>query len=141
MSRVKQGAKQGVLISFLITFILSIPIWGLAGIIPEWFALSEPASTYCRGYLNAIAMIVVILSLYVPLFGVYQGTKHAVIPTIVALCALTLRVIVTYWLKSDSLLGHRIIFWNGLFGFTLGCIITWSYYLSQRWLKIPDKLQ
>ncbi len=133
MNRVLQGARQGVLLSFILTLFLALIIWIYAEELPGLFALQSETAKYCTAYLNAMAFIVVILSLYVPLFGVFQGTRHALIPTIVALCALTLRVIVTYWLKRDDLMGYSIIWWNGLFGFSLGCTITWIYYISRRW--------
>lgn len=31
--------------------------------------------------------------------------------------------------------GYSIVWWNGLFGFSLGCMISWSYYLSGKWQK------
>ena len=110
-------------------------IWIFAGEIPGWFALGEQAAEYCREYLNATAFILVILSLYVPVFGVFQGTRHALVPTMVALCALTLRVIVTWIFKDSSVFGHSIIWWNGVFGFSLGCLITWIYYFSGLWRR------
>ena len=80
-----------------------------------------------------MALINVILSMYVPLFGVFQGASHSGFPAIVATCALTTRVLVTYLLKDSSFLVYRIIWWNGLFGFGMGFIVSWSYYLSGRW--------
>jgi Na+-driven multidrug efflux pump len=53
----------------------------------------------------------------------------------VALCALSLRVFVTYLFKDTSFFGHTIIWYNGLFGFTVACIISWCYYFSFRWQK------
>ena len=136
MNRVKLGAYQGVLISALFTIILSIPVWCFAGVLPGFFALSDAAANYCTSYLKAIALVVVVLSLYVPLFGVFQGTRHSLIPTITALCALTLRVIVTYVFKDGELFGHTIIWWNPLFGFGLGCILTWIFYFAVIWKRI-----
>lgn len=135
LDRVRQGARQGVLISFGCTVILALAIWLCARIIPGAFALEARAADYCASYLNAMALIVIILSLYVPLFGVFQGTRHALIPTVVALCALTLRVVVTYLFKDSAFFGHTIIWWNGLFGFAAGCTITWCCYFIFRWQR------
>lgn len=135
MERLPQGAFQGTALSAGFTLLLSVLIWIFAGEIPGWFALGEQAAEYCREYLNATAFILVILSLYVPVFGVFQGTRHALVPTMVALCALTLRVIVTWIFKDSSVFGHSIIWWNGVFGFSLGCLITWIYYFSGLWRR------
>ena len=109
MDRVKQGTYQGVAISIIFTMLLSVPVWYLAEQLPEIFALSNTAANYCESYLKAIAWEVVILSSYVPLFGFFQGTKHSLIPTVVALCALALRVAVTYIFKDSPIFGHTII--------------------------------
>ncbi|SEL86462.1 MULTISPECIES: hypothetical protein [unclassified Butyrivibrio] len=78
-------------------------------------------------------MINIVLSMYIPLFGVFQGTGHSGIPTIVATCALGIRVVVVYLFRYSDIFGHTIIWWNGIFGFGLGFMITWSYYLSGKW--------
>ena len=135
IDRVKQGAWQGTMLSGVFTLVLSAVLWISAGMLPAAFALSDQAALYCYEHLKAVALIVVILSLYVPLFGVFQGTKNSLVPTVVALCALSLRVLVTYAVKDSSFLGHTIIWWNGLFGFCLGCTLTWSFYLSKSFRK------
>ena len=48
---------------------------------------------------------------------------------------LTTRVPVTYLFKDSGFLGYRIIWWNGLFGFGMGFLISWTYYLSGRWQR------
>ena len=73
--------------------------------------------------------------MYIPLFGVFQGANHGAAPTVVATGALGVRVLVTYLLRYGDLFGHTIIWWNGLFGFGTGFLITWSYYLSGMWMK------
>lgn len=130
LDRVKQGAYQGVIISAIFTLLISIPVWCCASILPGFFALSDTAANYCTSYLQAVAMIIVILSLYVPLFGFFQGTKHSLIPTIAALCALSLRVAVTYLFKDSIYFGHTIIWWNAIFGFGLGCTLSYIFYVK-----------
>ena len=135
LDRVRQGARQGVLISVALTAFLSALIWLFPDEIIDFFALSEQAAGYCREHLRAAALINVVLAAYLPLFGVFQGTRHTAIPTYVALVALTLRVLVTYWVKDTAFFGHTIIWWNGLFGFCAGAVISWGYYGSGRWQK------
>jgi len=78
-------------------------------------------------------LINMILSLYVPLFGLFQGSNHSGIPTLVACGALTMRVVTTYLFRYSPMFGYSIIWWNGLFGFGTGFLITWIYYLSGKW--------
>ena len=132
--RVRQGARQTTLISVGITILIATAIMLTAPKIIDLFALNHAAADYCIQHLRTIAMVNVVLSVYIPLFGVFQGTNHSTVPTIVATCALTVRVIVTYIFRYSDFFGYTIIWWNGLFGFGTGCTITWSYYLSGKWL-------
>ena len=50
--------------------------------------------------LGTVAVVNIILSMYIPLFCLYQGMGHSGFPTIVATCALGVRVFVTYLLRN-----------------------------------------
>ena len=138
MDRVKLGAWHGLTISILLTAVVSVPVWILADRIVMLFALKGMATEYCAAYLRALALVNVILAAYVPLFGVFQGNRHTGIPTMVAICALTTRVIVTYLWKDSAFFGPSIIWWNGAFGFCAGCLVSWIYFLSGRWKRRPE---
>ena len=133
--RVKQGAHQTLLMSLLLTLCISALVWFLSGCIIGLFGLSDQAAVYCSAHLRTIAFINIILSLYIPLFGVFQGTNHGAAATVVATGALGMRTLVTYLFRYSSLFGYTIIWWNGLFGFGTGFLITWTYYLSGRWQR------
>ena len=133
--RVKKGARQTVLMSLLMTLVISAAVWLLAENIIGLFKLSERSATYCTDHIRTIAVINIILSTYIPLFGVFQGANHGAAPTVVATGALGVRVLVTYLFRYGDFFGHTIIWWNGLFGFGTGFLITWSYYLSGLWMK------
>lgn len=140
--RVKKGAMQAVLMSLLLTLCISALVWIFASDIIGLFKLSEQATIYCNSHLRTIALINIVLALYIPLFGVFQGTNHGGAATVVAVGALSMRVLCTYLFRYSSFLGYKIIWWNGLFGFGTGFLISWTYYLSNRWQKktvIEDK--
>lgn len=131
--RVKKGARQAVAISLIMTLCISALLGLSADIIIQMFGIGGQAAVYCQAHLRALALINLVLSSYIPLFGVFQGTNHAALPMITATCALSMRVAVTYLFRYSPFLGHTIIWWNGIFGFGVGFVITWSYYLSGRW--------
>ena len=135
MDRVKQGAKQTVLISLLITVMISIIVWSLADNIIELFGLGPEAAGYCLEHIRAVALINIVLSVYVPIFGLFQGAGYSILPMIVAACALFVRVSVTYLFRYSPFLGHTIVWWNGIFGFGIGFVITWTFYLSGLWSR------
>ncbi len=135
IDRVKTGMRQTMLISLLLTASISLCIWLFSDSICGLFGLSSEAAAYCNEHLRAVALVNIILSLYVPLFGVFQGANHPAVPTLVAIAALSVRVTVTYLFRYSPFFGYTIIWWNGLFGFGTGCLVSWTYYLSGRWQK------
>ena len=133
MDRVKTGIRQTVALSFGMTLVISAAVWLFAGGIITLFGLSDLAAAYCLSHLRTVALVHLILSLYVPLFGLFQGANHSGVPAVVATFSLTTRVLVTYLMKDSPFFGYRIIWWNGLFGFGMGFTVCWAYYLSGRW--------
>ena len=133
--RVRAGVRQTLVISLIMTLVISAVIWIFAEDIITLFNLSEQAAEYCLSHLRAVALINIVLSMYIPIFGVFQGSNHSALPMLVATGALGTRVLVTYLLRYSDFLGHTVIWWNGIFGFSMGFLITWSYYLSGRWMK------
>lgn len=133
--RIRTGARQTLLMSLLMTLGIAVLVWTFTGDIIGLFKLSDQAAVYCTSHLKTIALINIILSMYIPLFGVFQGAGHSGAPALVATGALGMRVLVTYLFRYSAFLGHAIIWWNGLFGFGTGFLITWTYYLSGKWQK------
>ena len=135
IDRVRMGVRQTLLISLGMTLCICTLVWVFAENIIELFGLSDQAAQYCLAHLRAVSLVNIILSMYIPLFGVFQGANHSGVPTIVATGALGMRVLVTYLFRYSSFFGYTIIWWNGLFGFTTGFLISWTYYFSNRWQK------
>ena len=135
IENVKRGVRQTLVISLIMTLVISAIVWLFADGIISLFGLGSQALSYCRAHLRTIAFINIVLGMYIPLFGVFQASNHGSACTVVATSALSVRVLVTYLFRYSPFLGYTIIWWNGLFGFGTGFIITWSYYLSGRWQK------
>lgn len=133
IDRVRTGTRQTVALSLALTLIVSGVVWLLAENIIYLFGLSDQAADYCLRHLRTVALVNVILTLYVPLFGVFQGAGHSGFPAIVAICSLSVRVLTTYLFKDSPFLGYRVIWWNGLFGFGVGLVVSWVFYFSGRW--------
>ena len=131
--RVKKGVKQALMIALSFTLFISAMVTIFSGSIVTLFSLSDQAAEYCLLHLRAIALVNIVLTMYVPVFGVFQGSNHSAFPMIVATVALGTRVLVTYLFRYSDIFGHTIIWWNGIFGFGMGFIVTWIYYLSGKW--------
>jgi len=135
IDRVRKGVKQTMCISLAMTVVISALIWICAENICNLFALGPEAAEYCIRHLRCVSICNVILSAYIPLFGVFQGANHPAVAAFVAVSTLSLRVIITYLLRYSRFFGYTIIWWNCLFGFALGIIIVWGYYFSGKWMK------
>lgn len=133
IERVKSGVRQSVLMSFGMSVCIAIVVFLLADQLIGLFGIGAEAAVYCEQHVKAITLINLILSCYIPLFGVFQGAGHGGAPTLVATGALGTRVFVTYLFRYSAWFGYSIIWWNGLFGFAVGCTIAWTYYLSGKW--------
>ncbi|MBQ5335888.1 MAG: MATE family efflux transporter, partial [Oscillospiraceae bacterium] len=131
--RVKKGVKQALLIALSFTLCISALVTVFSGSIVTLFSLSDQAAVYCLQHLRAIALVNIVLTMYVPVFGVFQGSNHSAFPMVVATVALGTRVLVTYLFRYSDIFGHTIIWWNGIFGFGMGFVVTWIYYLSGKW--------
>ncbi|MBQ7266663.1 MAG: MATE family efflux transporter [Firmicutes bacterium] len=135
VDRVKSGVWQTLIISIIMTLMISAVVWLCAEDIIKLFSLSSVSAAYCLEHLRVVALINIVLAMYIPLFGVFQGSNHSAIPMIVAAGALGTRVLVTYLFRYSPFLGYKIIWCNGIFGFGMGFLITWSYYISGKWKK------
>jgi len=135
MDRVKAGLWQTFAMSIGITMIIAVCIRLFAGQIIGAFGLDEEAAAYCVRHLNATAFVNLLLNAYFPVFGVFQGANHVLPTALISLIVLTLRVIITFTLRYSAFFGYTIIWWNGLFGFGLGFLITWIYFFSGKWQK------
>jgi len=135
MSRIRIGTRQTLWMSLSMTLFISALVWTFAEEIVSICGLGGVAGGYCLHHLRAVALINIVLSLYIPLFGVFQGTGHSGVPAVVAIGALGMRVLATYLFRYSDFLGHSVVWWNGIFGFGTGFLISWTYYLGGRWMK------
>lgn len=133
--RVKQGARQTILLSLIITVIIALGVVLFENQLIGLFGISEDAAVFCRQHLKVTAIAFVLQSVYLPLFGVFQGAGDGFAITRTAVVALSIRVLTTYTLCYLPIFSYRIVWWNMIFGFSGGFIITWIHYLSGKWLK------
>lgn len=138
LERVKQGSRQTIVVSLIFTLIVSVFLWLGAPLITSWFGLDEEATDYCVRHIRALTIINLALCSYLPMFGLFQGVGHSAIPAIVATTALTIRCLAMYIFRDGDLFGYTICWWNGIFGFSVGLCIVWTYYLSGRWKRGID---
>ena len=135
IGRARQGAIQTLLIAVGMAIAISAVIFVFAGEITALFGVGDQAAEYSRAYLRALSITCVVLTAYVPLFGLFQAANHSAFPMIVATCALTIRTIVVYLFRYSPFLGYTVIWWNSAFGFGVGFTITWFFFLSGLWKK------
>ena len=132
IDRVRKGARQTMLLSFIVTMIIAALILIFSDQFIRLFGISDQAAEYCRQHLRVTVIAFVLQSVYLPLFGVFQGAGDGFAITRTAAVALGIRVLTTYTFCCLPIFGYRIVWWNMIFGFVGGFIITWVHYLREH---------
>ncbi|MBD5471202.1 MAG: MATE family efflux transporter [Lachnospiraceae bacterium] len=133
LERVMTGAKHTVIISEIISICILSVVFVFAKPIVAAFGLGSAAADYCVSHIRCVAICLIPFASYFPLLGLFQGANNALYSTFVATSALAVRVISTYTLQEIPAISYRMIWWNVLFGWGLGCIITWVHFCKGKW--------
>ncbi len=133
IDRVISGAKHTVIISEIISILILAVVFIFADPIVTAFGLQTEAISYCTAHVRCVAICLIPFASYFPLLGLFQGANDALYSTFVAMSALAVRVISTYVLKGIPAISYHMIWWNTLFGWTLGCMITWIHFMHGKW--------
>lgn len=133
IDRIITGAKHTVIISEILSVCMLSVVLIFAEPIVTSFGLGTAAAAYCISHIQCVAVCLIPFASYFPLLGLFQGANNALYSTFVATSALAVRVIATYVLQEIPAIGYRMIWWNTLFGWGLGCIITWVHFCKGKW--------
>lgn len=131
--RVKNGTRQTLLLSLGVTAVIAGLILVFVDPLIGLFGIGELATSYCRRHIRVTVLAFVLQSVYLPLFGVFHGAGDGFAITRTAAVALGIRVLTTYTLCYLPVFGYTIVWWNMIFGFIGGFIITWIHYLRGTW--------
>lgn len=133
MERVKKGARQTILLSLAVTAVIAVLILTCMNQLIGLFGIGDQAAEYCSQHLRVTVLAFVLQCVYLPLFGVFQGSGDGYAIMRTAAVALGIRVMTTYTLCYLPMFGYTIVWWNMVFGFAGGFIITWEHYLRGTW--------
>jgi len=133
VDRVITGARHTVILSEIISVCILIVSFIFAQPIVTAFGLEPEAVGYCTCHVRCIAICLMIFASYFPLLGLFQGANDALYSTFVATAALAIRVASTYILQEIPAINYHMIWWNTLFGWGLGCTVTWFHFLRGKW--------
>ncbi|MDE7139542.1 MAG: hypothetical protein K2O09_02095, partial [Treponemataceae bacterium] len=133
LDRVKTGAKQTALISEIISVCVLTAVFVFARPIVAAFGLGQEAVAYCSAHVRFVALCLPLFASYFPLLGLFQGANNALFSTFVATGALTIRVTATYLFQGLPGAGYHMIWWNTIFGWGLGFVISWTHFLRGKW--------
>lgn len=133
--RVITGAKHTVILSEIISICILIVAFIFAEPIVTAFGLETEAIGYCTAHVRCVAICLIPFASYFPLLGLFQGANDALYSTFVATSALAGRVASTYILQEFPAIGYHMIWWNAIFGWGLGCVLTWTHFLRGKWSR------
>ena len=133
MDRVITGAKHTVIISEIISICILTVVFIFAQPLVTAFGLGQEAIAYCTSHVRFVALCLIPFASYFPLLGLFQGANNAIYLTFVATAALAVRVASTYALQVIPAISYHMIWWNTIFGWGLGFIVTWVHFLRGKW--------
>ena len=135
LDRIRLGTKQMIVMVAVVSIAVATIFLIFEPVLIRWFGISDEAFDYCMAHLRTTALAIILLDMYFPVFGVYQGSRHAIVPTFTALTVLCIRVLSVYTLCYIPAVDYRIIWFNQPIGFAFGIAITWIYYFRGKWAK------
>ncbi|MBQ4360671.1 MAG: MATE family efflux transporter [Proteobacteria bacterium] len=135
LDRIRLGVRQMIVMAAVISVVIAALFLYFEPDLIGWFGISDEAFGYCMAHLQTTALAILILDMYFPVFGVYQGANHALVPTLTALTVLCIRVLTVYTLCEVPAIGYRIVWLNQPIGFAFGIAITWLYYFYGSWRR------
>lgn len=141
MDRVVKGAKQTIEMCEIASGGILIGVLVFAQPIVSIFGLGNQAAEYCTAHIQCIALCLPVFAAYFPVLGLFQGANDALYSTCVALTALAVRVASTYILQEIQQISYHMIWWNAIFGWGIGCIITWTHFRRAKWQHKSRKLE
>ncbi|MCD8346108.1 MAG: MATE family efflux transporter [Oscillospiraceae bacterium] len=133
--RVITGAKHTVILSELISICILSVVFVFAAPIVNAFGLGTEAAGYCTAHIRCVAICLIPFASYYPILGLFQGANNSLYSTFVATSALAIRVVSTYVLQEIPAISYRMVWWNALFGWGLGFILTWVHFFRGKWKR------
>lgn len=133
--RVITGAKHTVILSELISICILSVVFVFASPIVNAFGLGTEAAGYCTAHIRCVAICLIPFASYYPILGLFQGANNSLYSTFVATSALAIRVVSTYVLQEIPAISYRMVWWNALFGWGLGFILTWVHFFRGKWKR------
>ncbi|MBP6964502.1 MAG: MATE family efflux transporter [Armatimonadetes bacterium] len=134
-NRVKETFKWGLIIGCGITALASLLVVALPRLLLRAF-LSDPAVIGLGvSYLRIVGGAYVLFAVMFVSNGVINGAGHTLVTTFITLLGLWgVRVPLAYYLSNTT---HRIegVWWGMVAGFSVGAVLSLTYYLSGRWKK------
>ncbi len=130
--RIKTGMHQMIALSLGITAVITVLlVLGTTPVI-ESFGIGGEAAFYCRQHIQVESYSLLILALYYPLIGMFQGIGRPGVGMAASLTGLVARILTTYFLGTEATFGYTIIWWGQVFNFIIGFILVWAIYLKKR---------
>ena len=139
MDRVMTGAKHTVIISEIISICILTVVFIFAQPLVTAFGLGQEAIAYCTSHVRFVALCLIPFASYFPLLGLFQGANNAIYSTFVATAALAVRVASTYALQVIPAISYHMVWWNTIFGWGLGCVVTWTHFLRGKWKSTENR--
>ena len=131
MSRAKEGLRQGILISLVVSAAVTIFVVLAGQELMKAFGVSDGVAALGHRFFLFCAVFYPILALENAYSGFLQGNKDVVFTSFNRILALALRVALSYTLAG--MLGSDVIAVSEMCSWVLGAVLCYYRYKSNRW--------
>jgi len=134
IDRVKKGLQTTILMSVSISLFITIIFHLFGSNLMALFTEDEEVIAYGVEYLTIISSFYILFSTLFSINAVMRGAGDVIIPMFITLVALWI-VRVPYAYFMSDIFGITAVWWAAPIGWTVGIILSFSYYKSNRWKR------
>jgi len=132
--RIKKGLLTTIGMSFSISITISIIFYFFGENLMTLFSNDPEVIKYGKEYLVIVSSFYVMFSALFSLNAVMRGAGDVIIPMFITLIALWMvRVPFAYFLSD--IWGEIAVWWSAPVGWSIGIILSFSYYRTNRWKR------
>ncbi len=134
IERVKKGLQTTIAMSFTISLTITVIFYFFGENLMHLFTSDPEVVRYGKEYLVIVSSFYVLFSALFSFNAVMRGAGDVMIPMFITLIGLWIVRIPFAYFFSDFL-GEKAVWWSGPVGWSIGLILSFSYYKTNRWKK------
>jgi len=134
VERVRKGLITTISMSGFISITITIIFYFFGENLMGLFTKDPEVIRYGKEYLVIVSSFYILFSALFAINAVMRGAGDVIVPMFITLIALWIvRVPFAYYFSS--IIGEKAVWWSAPAGWSIGIILSYSYYRSNRWKR------